>query len=115
MDGKKINILGTEYEIAAQTSSENPKLEDANGLCEFWAKKIVINIAEPDRTTFDNLEAYNKKVLRHEIIHAFFGESGLNEYMRDENLVDWIAMQFPKILKTYVELDLLDANAKGEV
>ena len=107
VNNKQINILGAPYEILIQTTKENPKLEDANGLCEFWSKKLIIDIAEPDRTTYDNLPAFNDKVLRHEIIHAFLGESGLKEYMTDETLVDWIAVQFPKILEVFKELELV--------
>lgn len=102
----KINILGTNYEIVKQTVAENTKLEDANGLCEFFAKKIVVDEAKPDRTTFENLEEFNKKVLRHEIIHAYFGESGLKDYMNDEVLVDWIASQFHKIEDTFKSLNI---------
>lgn len=106
--GKKIDVLGTEYEIIVQTSADNPKLEDANGLCEFWSKQLIIDIAKPERTTYDNLEAFNKKVLRHEIVHAFLGESGLKEYMSDETLVDWIAVQFPKMLKVFESLKITE-------
>lgn len=105
---KKIKILGTEYEVINQTVSENSKLENANGLCEFWSKQIIVDEAQPERTTYDNLDAFNRKVLRHEVIHAFFGESGLRNYMEDEDLVDWIAVQFPKIAKVFEELGVKD-------
>lgn len=105
---KTVNILGTEYEILNQTIAENPKLKDANGLCEFFTKQIIIDVAEPDPNTFDNLAAFNRKVYRHEIIHAFLGESGLREYMSDEVLVDWMAVQFPKIAKVFKELEIQD-------
>lgn len=105
--GKKIKVLGTEYEILVETANDNSKLEDANGLCEFWSKRLIIDIAKPERTTYENLEAFNKKVLRHEIVHAFLGESGLKEYMGDEVLVDWIAVQFPKMLDVFKQLDIL--------
>lgn len=52
--------------------------------------------------------------MRHEIIHAFLYESGLaenfehaNEFGQDETMVDWIAMQFPKILEVYKEAGCL--------
>ena len=99
-----INILGTEYEILVQKEADNPKLEEANGLCEMYAKKIVIRDIELDKFCFDNLDAFKKKVLRHEILHAFFAESGLRnncEYAQDEELVDWIAIQFYKIAKAF--------------
>lgn len=42
-----------------------------------------------------------KRVMRHEIIHAFFYESGLDvesSWGTDGTLVDWIALQFPKVV-----------------
>ena len=102
----KINILGTEYQILYQSPAENSKLEDANGLCEFWSKRIIIDKTEPDRLTFENIDAFDRKVLRHEIIHAFLGESGLKDYMNDETLVDWLAVQFPKIADVFDQLGI---------
>ena len=106
-----INILGTEYEIFTQTEEENPKLKEANGLCEVYSRKIVIRDIKERPDSYENLEAYKRKVLRHEIIHAFFAESGLrtnSDYAENEELVDWIAIQFPKILKVFEELSIAD-------
>lgn len=100
----KVNILGTDYEIKYETRMENPKLINANGLCEFWAKQIIIDKIEPDPENFKNITEFEKKVIRHEIIHAFLGESGLYQYMEDETLVDWIAVQFRKIEEIFKEL-----------
>lgn len=66
--------------------------------------------ADKDVMAVENIEEFKKKVLRHEIIHAFFGESGLrscSEYAEDEELVDWIAIQFPKILKAFEQVGAL--------
>ena len=104
-----VNILGTEYEVIAQTEEENPKLKEANGLCEVYSHKIVIREIENTSDSYENLEAYKRKVLRHEVIHAFFAESGLrsnSDYAENEELVDWIAIQFPKIAKAFEELDI---------
>ena len=101
----KVNILGTDYTIKQQTPEENPKLINANGVCEFWSKEIIVDTLQPDAESFNNLNAFNRKVLRHEIVHAFFGESGLYDYMRDEVLVDWIALQFDKIAEVFNQLD----------
>lgn len=61
-----------------------------------------------------NLQDYEKKILRHEIIHAFLYESGLDinshdidQWARDEEMVDWMAIQFPKMYKIFAELDIL--------
>ena len=52
-------------------------------------------------------------VLRHEIIHAFLNESGLKDNFEhtshaghEETMVDWIAIQFPKIATVYKELGI---------
>jgi hypothetical protein len=57
----------------------------------------------------EDMEAYKKKVIRHEVIHAFFFESGLGDssYGKNEELVDWIAMQFPKIAEVFEELGVM--------
>lgn len=106
----KIDILGTSYEIIRQTEEENQKLKDANGLCEIYSKKIVLReINEDDPNYYENIEAWKNKTFRHEIIHAFFAESGLRNncaYAEDEELVDWIAIQFPKILQVFEKLKI---------
>lgn len=55
-----------------------------------------------------------KKQLRHEIIHAFLAESGLQanfehykQFGHEETIVDWFAIQFPKIMKTFEEIGAL--------
>lgn len=112
-DASTVNILGTEYAILVQSVEENPKLKNAIGLCEQYSKKIILSDlaeAEEDDMAVEELDELRKKVLRHEIIHAFFGESGLrscSEYAENEELIDWIAIQFPKILKAFERVDAL--------
>ena len=109
---KKVNVLGTEYTICTATKNEYPLLEKCDGYCDKTSKKIVI-LAEPDDNELENYEVYQKKVLRHEIIHAFLSESGLHENFKheewghDETTIDWFAVQFPKILKAFKEADAL--------
>ena len=105
-----VNILGTDYEIITQTEEENPKLKEAYGLCEIYSKKIVLSDIKEDVMNVDNIESFKSKVVRHEVIHAFFAESGLrsnSDYAQNEELVDWIAIQFPKMLKVMGELEVL--------
>ena len=110
---RTVNILGTEYQILVQNKKENPKLEDANGLCEHYSKKIILDDfedAKEDVLCVENLEEFEKKVLRHEIIHAFLGESGLrasSEWAENEEMVDFFAIQFPKILKVFEKVGAL--------
>jgi len=109
-----INILGTPYEIMEQSEKENPKLKEASGLCEQYSKKIILNasLREPsDEWTVEDAETYRKKVLRHEIIHAFLTESGLSvesEWAENEEMVDWFAIQFEKLYRAFGEAGALE-------
>lgn len=56
----------------------------------------------------EDLQTHTKKVMRHEIIHAFLYESGLwvnsgnvENWGCSEEITDWIAIQFPKMLKAF--------------
>lgn len=112
----KVNILGVNYEIVLQSKSENPKLENAYGICETYSKKIVIDSeigTDGNKDNLENIEAFRRKVVRHEIIHAFFHESGLSvnsDYAMNEELVDWIAFQFPKMFKVFAEINVIDVK-----
>lgn len=94
-----IDVLGTTYRIKFQTAEENPKLKENDGLAELYSKEIILNQIRSDEDTFDNLEEYANKTLRHELIHAFLFESGLWNYSKDEILVDMLAIQMPKMIK----------------
>lgn len=108
----QVNILGTKYQILRQTQNENQKLKDMCGYCDFSSKKIVVDTFEEEKQDVnaqDNVDVFANKVLRHEIIHAFLGESGLrsnSDWSENEEMVDWFAIQFPKILKVFEELNI---------
>lgn len=108
----KVNVLGTEYEIISDaTASEYPILEShADGFCDFSTKKILIAEMKPDDYSMKDLKFYEKKVVRHELVHAFLYESGLDvnsEWARNEEIVDWIALQFPKMNKAFEEMKVM--------
>lgn len=94
---ENINILGTKYKIIDKTLEEEKRLEDCNAFIDWTNKEIVVE--KNIEGTLKNMEVYKNKVIRHEIIHGFFLESGLVDYSNDELLVDWIAIQLPKIIK----------------
>ena len=109
---KKINVLGTEYTIEIKTKEENKFLEEIDGYCDKTSKKIVV-AAEDEGNQLEIYSDYQKKVTRHEIIHAFLFESGLHEnfehkqWGHDETTIDWVAVQFPKLLKAFEQADCL--------
>lgn len=118
---KTVNILGTEYTIEKKSFKDDPAFEKQNidGYCDGQMKKIV----HCDMTTHpimsDETEEYCKAcerhTLKHEIVHAFFNESGLMEssarfrdgWSQNEEMVDWFAIQSPKIFKVFEELNIL--------
>ena len=113
----KVNILGTEYRITVLKESECPALKNANGFMDSSVKQIVVDdfsccLNDPTRKA--GLDSFQKKVIRHEIIHAFLAESGLEgngltveSWADNEEMVDWFAIQSPKIYKVFAELDIL--------
>ena len=105
-----IPVLGTVYGITEKSISEDAALEHCDGYCDHSSKQIVVSNMLPESPNqLEDMEAYKKKVIRHEVIHAFFFESGLgdNSYGKNEELVDWIAMQFPKIAEVFEELGVM--------
>ena len=103
----KVNILGTDYDILIQ--NDNPKMKDSDGFCEWVAKKIIITDSyRNDEDVLENIDEYIHKVIRHEAFHALFAEMGMKKWMQDEELVDMLAMQYPKIRKIMDECDALD-------
>ena len=114
-----INILGTPYEVIEQSETDNPKLEEACGLCEQYSHRIVLAryLSNPSKMSVENLDSFRRKVLRHEIIHAFLGESGLrgeSDWAENEEMVDWFAIQLEKIYQAFVEADALEGYSKSK-
>lgn len=109
---KEINILGTKYLLSTSDRGKDPFLNECDGYCDKTSKKIVVS-EKSDDNELECFEAYQRKVMRHEIIHAFLFESGLHENFthdagHDETYVDWIAVQFPKMQKVFEEVGCLE-------
>jgi len=105
-----VNILGAEYKIIKSDMVQHPKLERASGYCDFNIHTIVVDeFKNPDQDATEDMDAYKKKVLRHELTHAFLRESGLstNSWADNEEIVDWIAIQAPKLFQVFTELNLI--------
>jgi hypothetical protein len=109
----KVKILGTEYEVIKDAEEKDyPQLKKCDGFTDFSIKRIVVANFDKDESSVDDIDWYKKKVLRHELVHAFIHESGLAEncdWARNEELTDWIAIQFEKILGVFIELQCIDS------
>jgi len=120
LNNKTINVLGTEYKLVFAKSGIDEKLLPAgyDGICDNANKTIYMNNNymhdSNDNRFTNNLESYMKKEIRHEIIHAFLYCSGLDvncnkpkgSWAVNEEMVDWYAIQSPKIYKVFIELGI---------
>ena len=117
----KVNILGTEYTIKAVKISECEMMQKERwaGCCGTESKEIIVaDMSEESYFPYmsdEEKDIYQRKVLRHEIIHAFLNESGLADssstpeggWAKHEEMVDWFALQLPKIFDAFREADCL--------
>lgn len=118
---EKVNILGTEYTIEKKAFKDEQQFEKRNidGYCDGQLKIIVYCDMTTHPIMRDESDEYCKAcerhTLRHEIVHAFFNESGLMEssaqfrdgWSQNEEMVDWIAIQFPKMMVVFRTLNIL--------
>jgi len=117
----KINVLGTEYTISRFDYNEKPCFEKRGigGYQDEVMKEIVLCNLRTHPVYADDTDDYcrmaEKLCLRHEIVHAFFSESGLSDsslqyecgWAKNEEMVDWIALQFPKLLQAFKDADCI--------
>ena len=104
-----VDVLGTKYSIEQSCEAKDINLKEYDGYCDHSVKSIVINTFNSCPGSMQNLEEYKKQVIRHELVHAFLFESGLdgNSWANNEEIVDWIACQFPKLMKAFTDVGAL--------
>jgi len=120
---KEVNILGSKWSIRIQDFDQNPyfKKHEADGYSAFATREIVVcNPASHPEEDGDEKNTYYlniiKNTMKHEIVHAFLSESGLDTcafssrraWSKNEEMVDWIAIQGQKIYKAWKEAGCLD-------
>ena len=116
-----VSVLGTEYRIVRKKYEDDPYFEknSCSGYCDGCLREIGIC----DMTTYPDykdepiatLKIAEKQTLRHEIVHAFLNESGLddnaatyyNSWAKNEEMVDWMAWQGPKIYEAWKQAEAL--------
>lgn len=117
MQDFKFNILGSEWTVKFGKVEEYPNLEDMDGYTDSSTREIIVDDMKSQQDmpgSKKNMEEYKKQVVRHEIIHAFLRESGLDtnsgacdNWAINEEMVDWFAIQTPKIFKLFYEWKLI--------
>ena len=117
---KTVSILGRKYKV--QTDVPAHKDEDLKGrfgYCSLIDHRIVvadINTVSGWENESELSKLLQKKAtLRHEVIHAFLYESGLwgsstsvESWATNEEMVDWFALQVPKMIKVFEQLDCME-------
>ena len=106
-----VDVLGTIYHIVFAGEEEYPALKDELiSFTDTEEKEIVLG-----NGFALNHSSFQAAVIRHEVLHAFIFESGLGENAResdnvfaDEEVVDWFALQFPKLMEAYDTLGVLE-------
>ena len=120
MDNKQIasiNILGKDYTIMEQNEFDDARLARTNGYCDWSEQKIVIdeNLSKRDNAMrIGNVEMCREKIIRHEIMHAFFMASGLTQYSQDETLVEWFATQAYEIFQAMSDAGAIKVTFSNE-
>lgn len=117
-ENMKVNILGTEYTVEIRKYNKT-EFKNSLGWCNWQLKQIVVADVKTNDSWANEPEAAieykTKEILRHEIIHAFLYESGLHinsvsaydHWALDEEMIDWFAIQSPKIFKAFQECDCI--------
>ena len=117
----KINVMGTEYTVSYFDYNDKPIFEKRGigGYSDDVVHEIVICNLKTHPEFEDESDEWcktlEKRILRHEIVHAFLSESGLQDsalqmdgaWAKNEEMVDWIAIQFPKLLKAFKDADCM--------
>ena len=70
---------------------------------------VMKEVIQKEEIEIEDVAKYRKQVIRHELIHAFLCESGLHENCEwhNEEMVDWLAMQAPKLQKIFKETEYI--------
>ena len=110
-ENKKVMVLGEEYTIEYRRESEDPRLsDDCAGYTDPSVRRIVIGICEEALDNCENQEEMRRRTLRHELVHAFAIESGLDNnsgWAMDEEMTAWVANQAPKMLDVFHRADAI--------
>lgn len=116
----RIDVLGTTYQVETHQIAKDKTLKryDWQWYCDDNSKLIVVaDFSDTDYFDYNTEEErfrVRQETLRHEIVHAFLNESGLrssslgcSSWATNEEMIDWIARQFSKMLKAFKEVDAI--------
>ena len=118
---KNVDVLGVKYTIRRVKYGQDEYMEKMQygGYCDGGEKEIVIldlaTTPEWKGEATAHIMQQEKETMRHELIHAFLNESGLRwnsfapekAWAKNEEMVDWFAIQMPRLLKAFKDAGCL--------
>lgn len=101
----KVNVLGTEYDVEL-VDGQDEAMKELNcvGYTDKSTKKIKVKLFKNETIADDEKPEVNtNNTLRHELIHAFLFECGIEfgNQFHNEECVTFFALQFPKLAKIF--------------
>lgn len=116
-NGKKLLINGEEWTIYFPRMAGDKKLESCDGYTDWTKRAIVVCDLQSDDASIADLDEYERKVLRHEIIHAYLfscglghGSGSVDAWAVNEEMVDFFAFNGVKIYNLWVKAGALPKN-----
>lgn len=105
---KEVPVLGTVYKIFYEKKGKKYLDLECDGYTTWDLKEIHV--------CSSGCKPYDRKVMRHEVLHAFMFESGYfgnenprrKENIHDEQIIDFWSVQLPKVFEVFKELEILD-------
>ena len=115
-DNAIISVLGVEYKVKIATDANDNDFkayDNLQGYSDPSIHTIAVRTADNRRKgqldrgylTCNDTTIEVKDTIRHEIIHAFMNESGLDAastpWAHDESLINWLEIMIPRIEQAY--------------
>jgi len=115
---RKICIQGTWYTIEERSATKDPELQQGcGGYFDPYNRRCVVKDFSKDKDWDpDEARLMQSRIIRHEIIHAFLYESGLDEcsWAQNEEIVDFFALNLPKLFVCCYVAEVLEWHRPGK-
>ena len=116
----RVSVLGVQYAVEYRTGTQDPEFTVAacDGYCDtsikLCAARKYTDAERKEPGSKKDLDAYTRKCMRHELVHAFLYESGLSidslsptAWASNEEMIDWLAIQGPKLYDAWKQAKCL--------
>lgn len=110
-----VNVLGVPYKIRHDNAANDHKLENCDGYCDNTIHEIIVSEPDVGVMACGDQTSIDKRITRHELIHAFCFECGLggeSRWAQNEEMVDFFARQFGKLYNLFSEAGVLPVDIK---